>query len=158
VSSKQVRLQVGVSEELARRIKQKCDQENMSVYAYAGHLLEQAFIHDYKGTSDQLLAPHIRSAVRQEINQMMENLMEMMVRSYMEAGTARRMVQASLILPPQLDRERVRELERRNWDSTYKELREDIKGFGNWRRLLVDDPLMNQADVEEEESSPPSSK
>ncbi|CAM4413227.1 hypothetical protein DEMA109039_18215 [Deinococcus marmoris] len=147
-----------VSGETARRIKQKCDEENLSVYAYAGDLLEQAFIYDYKGTSDQLLAPHIRSAVRQEINQMMENLMEMMIRSYMEAGTARRMVQASLILPPQLDRERVRELERRNWDSTYKELREDIKGFGNWRRLLVDDPLINQAEMEEEESSPPSSK
>lgn len=145
-----MKLQVRVSEEIARRIKQKCDEENLSVYAYAGSLLEQAFIYDYKGTSDQLLAPHIRSAVRQELDRMMENMMEVLLRNYMEAGTARRLIQSSLILPPEQSREKVLELERRNWENTARDLREDIKGIGDWRKLLVNDPLVTFPKNEEE--------
>lgn len=150
MSRKLEKVNVRISAESLKILQKKSEAEGLSVYAYAGDLLERAVIYDHKDVSDQLLAPHIRAAVREELHSMMESMMEMLTRTYLEAGTGRRLIQTNLTLLPEMSREEVIELQKRNWDNAQKQLREDIQGIGDWRRLLVDNPLKDLSENEED--------
>lgn len=144
------KIHVRVSADAAKELKKMAEAEGLSPYAYGGYLLERAVIYEHKSVSDQLLAPHIRAAVREELHSMMESMMQMLTRTYLEAGTGRRLIQTNLTLLPEMSREDVIELQKRNWDNAQKQLREDIQGVGDWRRLLVDNPLKDLPENEEE--------
>ncbi|WP_147363983.1 hypothetical protein [Deinococcus cavernae] len=131
------KVQLRITGSNLRVLKQQAEAENLSVYNYGGDLLERALNYASKEASDELLAPHIRRAVRQEVDRMLETLTELLLRVYMEAGTGRRLTQAGLMLPTQMPREKVLDLTEKNWDNTYRELRDDVKGISDWRKLLM---------------------
>ena len=135
--TKVTKVQVRITDSNLKLLKQQAKSENLSVYNYGGDLLERAVNYVQKDATDELLAPHIRQVVRQEVDRMMEGLTELLLRIYMESGTGRRMTQAGLMLPSQQTREKVLEIAEKNWENTYRELREDVKGIGDWRKLLL---------------------
>jgi len=135
--SNTVKLQVRVSKEDADLLQERSIAVGIPLTEYAGTLLTRAFHQREAESGEEILMPLVRRAVRAECNRFLDRIMEMMVRNYMEAGTARRLIEAAMVFPAPQSKEFIKELESINWDAAYDDLREDIRGIGDWRALMA---------------------
>lgn len=132
-----VRIHVRISAEEARILQDKSAKLGVSLTEYGGAVLSKGLLHTEVEDSEAIMLPLVRRAVRAECDRFLDRILEMLVRNYMEAGTSRRLIEASMVFPPPQTREFVKQLENVNWDATYEDLREDLQGIGDWRLLLT---------------------
>ncbi|WP_139806319.1 hypothetical protein [Deinococcus hopiensis] len=131
-----MKVQVRVSKEDADLLQARSVAVGIPLTEYAGTLLTRAFYQREAEAGEEVLIPLVRRAVRAECNRFLDRIMEMMVRNYMEAGTARRLIEAAMVFPAPQSKAFIKELESINWDAAYDDLREDIRGIGDWRALI----------------------
>lgn len=133
---KTVILQVRVSEDVARFLKTKAQTGGMPVTELGGALLEYAAEAEANEEGEALLLPTVRQVVRQELGLFLERMFDFLVRTYMEAGTARRMVQAVAYYADELAEldgtgrlKKIKEIEERQWSSTWEASRRHFDGL-----------------------------
>lgn len=132
-----VKVQVRISTEEARLLQEKSTKLGIPLTEYGGSVLARGLHLMEAESSEAVMLPLVRRAVRSECDRFLDRIMELLLRNYMEAGTARRLIEASMVFPAPQTREFVKQLENVNWDAAYEDFREDIKGVGDWRSLLT---------------------
>lgn len=162
-------LQVRVGEDVANFLKAKAQAGGMPLTELGGALLEYAAQAEANEEGEALVLPTVRQVVRQELNLFLERIFDFQVRTYMEAGTARRMVQAIAYYSHELTPlkgaaklDKLKEYEEKQWASTWEagkrhfdglvELREKMGYSQNifenkMNRLLSEDQTEVEADL-----------
>lgn len=134
-SKRLTKFSVRVPNDVYTLIEQQAARANLSPYAYSSDVLMRGVLYEQKQLADELLTPHIRAAVRQEVDRMLDSMNDFLLRTYMEAATGRRLAQ--LVLRQSFgDKERASKAFEDNWQVSYEYLRKDIRGIGHWRNLL----------------------
>ncbi|PNY79350.1 hypothetical protein [Deinococcus koreensis] len=129
-------LQVRVRRSVARFLKAKADTKGMPLTELGGALLEYAAQAEANEEGEALVLPTVRQVVRQELGLFLERLFELHVRTYMEAGTARRLVQANLHYGHGLSIETVKSIEERQWAATWEASRTHLDGLLELKRSM----------------------
>lgn len=152
-TSKKAQIGLGLNEDVAALLRQRAAEQGLSVYVYAGDLLTTALLNTHKEDADQLLAPHIRKVVREELKHMSDQVIEMLVRIYMEGGTSRRLTQAVLSYVGNLnvghmDSETLSKATQTAWNRTYSDMDESLAGLIGWRGKVSRNQLLRIQDDE----------
>lgn len=138
------KLQVRVSEENASWLADQSHAHSVPVTEFGGALLERAIEAERRGDTEALVMPLIRRLIRQELGRFQSEVLEMMIRTYMEAGTTRRIMLTDIARTSGLPREEVKRLEEANWNVTYEALRKQMKGMPELlAHLRSEDDLRN---------------
>jgi hypothetical protein len=128
-----VRLTIRVSQADAELITTRAAALRVPLSDYGASLLLVGLAKNQAQASEHLVLPLIQSVVRGELQRFLEVLREESVRTYAEAGTARRMLQVLMAQSGQ-DRESILATESANWNATLEELKRDGKGIRKWLR------------------------
>lgn len=136
------RLVTAVDEDVYSLINEQSKSRGLSVYVFAGDLLTKASLNTEKHAADQLLAPHIRMAVQQELTRMSDQIIEMLVRIYMEGGTSRRLTQLLLAQTGGLDSNSVGSAMQIAWDNTYADMSVSLAGLTGWKAKVTKNSLL----------------
>lgn len=136
-------LRVRISSEVAAFLKAKADAGGMPVTELGGALLEYAAQAEANEEGEALVLPTVRQVVRQELNLFLERIFDFQVRTYMEAGTARRMVQAIAYYSHELaplkgaaKLDKLKEYEEKQWASTWEAGRKHFDGLVELREKM----------------------
>lgn len=136
-------LRVRISSEVAAFLKAKADAGGMPVTELGGALLEYAAQAEANEEGEALILPTVRQVVRQELNLFLERIFDFQVRTYMEAGTARRMVQAIAYYSHELaplkgaaKLDKLKEYEEKQWASTWEAGRRHFDGLVDLRERM----------------------
>lgn len=129
-------LKVRVGSGVAAFLKAKAEIGGMPVTELAGALLEYAAQAEANEEGEALVLPTVRQVVRQELNLFLERIFELQVRTYMEAGTARRMVQAGMYYETPLPLEKIKAIEEKQWAMTWEASRKHLDGLLELKRLM----------------------
>ena len=129
-------LRVRISSEVAAFLKAKADVGGMPVTELGGALLEYAAQAEANEEGEALVLPTVRQVVRQELNLFLERLFDFHVRTYMEAGTARRMVQANMHYGHGMSIEEIKSVEERQWAATWEASRKHFAGLLELKRSM----------------------
>ena len=129
-------LQVRVREDVARFLRAKAEKGGMPLTELGGALLEYAAEAEANEEGEALVLPTVRQVVRQELNLFLERVLDFQVRTYMEAGTARRMVQASMHYGQDMPVERVKSIEEKQWAATWEASRKHFEALIELKRRM----------------------
>ena len=129
------KLQVRVSSAVAEFLKAKADELGMPLTEVGGALLDYAAQAEANDPGEALVLPTVRHVIRQELNLFLERIFDFQVRTYMEAGTARRMVQAAMFYETPLPLERIKAIEEKQWSQTWTASRKHFEGLGDLLEL-----------------------
>ncbi|EYB66939.1 hypothetical protein DEIPH_ctg060orf0015 [Deinococcus phoenicis] len=129
-------LRVRISSDVAAFLKAKADVAGMPVTELGGALLEYAAQAEANEEGEALVLPTVRQVVRQELNLFLERIFELQVRTYMEAGTARRMVQAAMYYETPLPLEKIKAIEEKQWAMTWEASRKHLDGLLELKQLM----------------------
>jgi len=113
------KIQVRVSGEVASFLRAKAAESGMPLTELGGALLSYAAQAEANEVGEALVLPTVRQVVRQELQQFLERTFDFQVRTYMEAGTARRMVQAAMHYETPMSVERIKAIEEKQWSQTW---------------------------------------
>lgn len=137
-------LRVRISSEVAAFLKAKADAGGMPVTELGGALLEYAAQAEANEEGDALVLPTVRQVVRQELNLFLERIFEFQLRTYMEAGTARRMVQAVAYYSNELaplkgaaKLDKLKEYEEKQWASTWDAGKRHFDGLVELKERVI---------------------
>ena len=131
-----VRLQVRVDREVADFLTMKAKKAGMPLTELGGALLEYATEAEANEEGEALVLPTVRQVVRQELNLFLERIFDFHVRTYMEAGTARRMVQANMHYGHGMSIEEIKLVEERQWAATWEAGRKHFDGLLELKRSM----------------------
>ena len=129
-------LQVRVRSSVARFLKARSEHGGMPLTELGGGLLEYAAQAEANEAGEALVLPTVRQVVRQELNLFLERLFDFQVRTYMEAGTARRMVQAVMHYGHDMPVDEIKAVEERQWAATWQASRKHFDGLLEMKRDL----------------------
>jgi hypothetical protein len=133
-----VRLQVRVSKEVADFLTMKARKAGMPLTELGGALLEYAAEAEAKEEGEALVMPTVRQVVRQELSLFLERTLDLQIRTYLEAGTARRMVQANMHYGHWISVEEIKEIEAAQWKVAWKASRQHLDGLQEWKQMMTD--------------------
>lgn len=133
-----VRLQVRVSREVADFLTMKAKKAGMPLTELGGALLEYAAEAEAKEEGEALVMPTVRQVVRQELSLFLERTLDLQIRTYLEAGTARRMVQANMHYGHGMSVEEIKEIEAAQWKMAWKASRQHLDGLQEWKQMMAD--------------------
>ena len=128
-----VRLTIRVSQADAELMTARAAALKMPISDYGASLLLIGLAKGQVQASEHLVLPLVQTVVRGELQRFLEVLREESVRTYAEAGTARRMLQVLMAQGGQ-GRESILATESANWNATLEELKRDQKGIRRWLR------------------------
>jgi hypothetical protein len=114
----------------------KAKKAGMPLTELGGALLEYAAEAEAKEEGDALVMPTVRQVVRQELNTFLERIFDFHVRTYMEAGTARRMVQANMHYGHGMSIEEIKAIEERQWAAAWASSRNHFDGLLELKRSM----------------------
>lgn len=141
--SKTVKLQVRVQADVAAFLTAKARHAGMPVTELGGALLDYATQAEAKEEGEALVLPTVRQVVRQELNSFLERTLDFQVRTYMEAGTARRMVQATAYYAEEIAGlkgsarlDKLKEYEEKQWAATWEASRRHFEKLLELRTQL----------------------
>lgn len=129
-------LQVRVRSSVAQFLKAKSETKGMPLTELGGALLEYAAEAEANEEGEALVLPTVRQVVRQELNTFLERIFDFHVRTYMEAGTARRMVQANMHYGHNMSIEEIKSIEERQWAATWEASRKHFEGLVELKRSM----------------------
>lgn len=136
-------IKVRVRTDVADFLRAKAKHAEMPVTELGGALLEYAAQAEANDEGAALVLPTVRQVVRQELNLFLERIFDFQVRTYMEAGTARRMVQAIAYYSHELTPlkgaaklEKLKEYEEKQWASTWEAGRRHFDGLVDLREKM----------------------
>lgn len=112
-------IQVRVRRDVARFLKAKAKQRGLPLTELGGALLEYAAHAEANDDGEALVLPTVRQVVRQELHAFLERTLDFSVLTYMEAGTARRMIQASMLYGGEMSFEAIKAIEEKQWSATW---------------------------------------
>ncbi|BDP44908.1 hypothetical protein DAETH_48770 (plasmid) [Deinococcus aetherius] len=142
-SSKTVKLQVRVPANVAAFLTAKAHASGMPVTELGGALLAHAAEAEARDEGAALMLPTVRQVVRQELNLFLERLLDFQIRTYMEAGTARRMVQATAYYAEQIATakgparlELLKGYEEKQWSATWAAGRRHFEELAKLQALM----------------------
>ncbi|EYB67001.1 hypothetical protein DEIPH_ctg054orf0003 [Deinococcus phoenicis] len=110
----------------------------MPLTELGGALLEYAAEAEAKDEGDALVMPTVRQVVRQELSLFLERIFDLQMRTYMEAGTARRMGQAAMYYQTPLPLEKIKAIEEKQWEMTWEASRRHLEGLQAWKQMMTD--------------------
>lgn len=131
---KTVRMTVRVSAEVAENLQAKALIGNAPLTELGGELLTLGLSVLDTDQQQALLMPLMRNMLRGELKRFTDAIHEILLRSYLESGTSRRLIQGLLLEQPGVDRGTVIEVEAKNWNNALQELNRDSKGVRKWMR------------------------
>ena len=108
----------------------------MPLTELGGALLEYAAQAEANEQGEALVMPTVRQVVRQELDTFLERIFDFHVRTYMEAGTARRMVQANMHYGHGMSVEEIKAIEERQWAATWASSRKHFEGLLELKRSM----------------------
>lgn len=135
-------LSIRVSSDVAQFLRAKAAEKGLPLTELGGALLEYAAQAEANEAGDALVMPTVRHVVRQELDYFMERMFDFTVRTYMEAGTARRMVMASMLMDmPEGRDERlalIKSIEEVQWGATWDASKKHFAGLAELKREVMD--------------------
>ncbi|MFD2610390.1 hypothetical protein ACFSR9_13225 [Deinococcus taklimakanensis] len=135
-------LSIRVSSDVAQFLRAKAAERGLPLTELGGALLEYAAQAEANEAGDALVMPTVRHVVRQELEYFMERLFDFTVRTYMEAGTARRMVMASMLMDMPDGRDErlalIRSIEEVQWSATWDASKRHFAGLAELKREVLD--------------------
>ena len=129
-------LRVRVTSDVAAFLKAKAAHAGMPVTDLGGALLDYAAHAEAQEEGNALLLPTVRQVVREELNLFLERTFDFQVRTYMEAGTARRMIQAMMHYGFEMPMERIKSIEEKQWSQTWAASKKHFNGMLEMKNLL----------------------
>lgn len=123
------KIQVRVSVATADFLRAKARSANLPLTELGGALLEYAAQAEANEEGEALILPTVRQVVRQELQHFLERTFDFQVRTYMEAGTARRMVQAAMYYETPMPLERIKAVEEKQWSQTWQASKRHFAGL-----------------------------
>jgi len=129
-------LKVRVNTSVADFLRAKAAHADMPITELGGALLEYAAHAEAQEEGVALLLPTVRHVIREELNLFLERTFDFQVRTYMEAGTARRMVQAVMHYGHNIAVERIKVIEEKQWSQTWAASKKHFDGQLEMKRLL----------------------
>lgn len=133
-----VRLQVRVRREVADFLTMKAQKAGMPLTELGGALLEYAAEAEAKEEGEALVMPTVRQVVRQELSLFLERTFDLQMRTYLEAGTARRLVQANMHYGHDMSVEHVKAIEAAQWKAAWEASRQHLEGLQAWKQMMAD--------------------
>lgn len=142
-SSKTVKLQVRVPANVAAFLTAKAQARGLPVTELGGALLAYAAEAEAKDEGTALMLPTVRQVVRQELHLFLERQLDFQIRTYMEAGTARRMVEATTYYAAELASlkgearlAKLKEYEETQWKATWAAGRRHFEQLAELQALM----------------------
>lgn len=133
-----VRLQVRVRREVADFLTMKAKKAGMPLTELGGALLEYAAEAEAKEEGEALVMPTVRQVVRQELSLFLERTFDLQMRTYLEAGTARRMVEAAMYYETPMSYEKIKTIEETQWKMAWEASRKHLEGLQEWKQMMAD--------------------
>jgi len=116
----------------------KAKKAGMPLTELGGALLEYAAEAEAKEEGEALVMSTVRQVVRQELNLFLERTFDMQMRTYLEAGTARRMVQAAMYYETPMSYEKIKAIEEKQWKMAWEASRQHLEGLQAWKQMMAD--------------------
>ncbi|WP_458589723.1 hypothetical protein [Deinococcus sp. PEB2-63] len=116
----------------------KAKKAGMPITELGGALLEYAAEAEAKEEGEALIMPTVRQVVRQELDAFLERTFDFQVRTYMEAGTARRMVEAAMYYETPMSYEKIKTIEETQWKKAWEASRQHLEGLQEWKQMMAD--------------------
>lgn len=113
------KIQVRVPKNVSKFLRAKAKETGMPLTELAGALLAYAAQAEAQEAGEALILPTVRQVIRQELQMYLERTFDFQVRTYMEAGTARRMVQAFMLYNKEIPLADIRAIEDKQWAQTW---------------------------------------